>query len=107
MRSGIGGGAAEVVNEGGEVAARIEDADGRKMAMRGGTVEGIGLGRGVEKGTRDDDHAHGATSDGAKKRRIDTGEGGENEVTRRHVDGGMTQGTGTMIDDAETPKSSK
>lgn len=103
-RRGIGGGAAEVEmeTEGGEVGAGIEDTDGLKMAMRGGAIESTDLGREMERGTRDDDHAHRATNDGGETGTIDTREGGGKGATRRHVDGGMTPGTGTMIDDAES-----
>ena len=82
-----------------------EDIEGVKMGMRGGggkggggVIEGIGLGREVGRGTRGDSRAHGATNDG----RIGRREGGENGVIRRHVDGGMVQGIGAMIDGAET-----
>ena len=101
-KRGIGGGVAEVEMgiEGGEVGARIEDIDGLKMARRGGAIEGTDFGRGVERETRDDDHAHGATNDGDGRGTIDMREGGGKGAIRHHGDGGMTQGT--IIDDAET-----
>ena len=93
--AGIGGRGVEAGIEGGEVGA----SDGLKIAMRGGAIGGIGLGREAERGTRDDD----LTNDGDRTRRIGTREGGGREAIRLHVDGGMTQGTGSMIDGAEIP----
>ena len=107
MGIGIGGEGVGVGIGGGEVGVGMgEDIDGVRMGMRGGggrgggggAIAGIGLGREVGRETRGDDRAHGATNDG----RIGRREGGETGVIRRHVDGGMIQGTGAMIDGAET-----